>query len=731
MVKKAALNTDAINALDNAPKHLPESETSLAGHVLRTLKQGDSFLVTDQYGNIGNRQQVPEGLFYRDTRHLSTFELLIDERQPLLLSSVILDDNLSLSIDMTNPDLSTNGKLTLPRDLIGIERTKLIWDGTCFERVGFRNYDSLPRRFQISVRFASDFHDLFEVRGERRKARGKGTARIVDTSSVELRYLGLDQIHRLSNIAFKPAPTQLGTNEAIFDITLKPYEKTSFVTTVTCSEEKAATSVSFAKAYLSARRASRDLVSHIATVDSTNTLFKEITDRSSADIYMLVTQTESGALYPYAGIPWFSTVFGRDGIITAMMLLWSDPSIAHGVLHYLAETQAKEINPAADAQPGKILHERRFGEMSNLAEVPFARYYGTVDATPLFVMLAGQYFKRTGDLDTIKAIWPNIIAALNWCDTYGDRDCDGFVEYYRETDSGLANQGWKDSQDSVFHADGVLALGPIALCEVQGYVYAAKRAASDLAGLLGDAALGQMLFEQAEQLRTQFNESFWCEDLGSYALALDGDKQPCRVRSSNAGHALFTGIADPEKARRVAGTLMHPDSFSGWGIRTIAQSEARYNPMSYHNGSIWPHDNALIAMGFGAYGLKQEAAKVFSGMFHAATYQDIRRLPELFCGFLRRPKRGPTSYPVACSPQAWAAASPFAFISACVGLELKYESNEVHINDPHLPDFLEDFTLRGLRLGSSRLDLHMQRRGDEIFINSSSHEGNARFIYHK
>jgi glycogen debranching enzyme len=468
----------------------------------------------------------------------------------------------------------------------------------------------------------------------------------------------------------------------------------------------------------------------IATVESSNELFNEVACRSASDLYMLITPTEHG-LYPYAGVPWYSTVFGRDGIITAMMLLWTDPSIAKGVLQYLAAMQATSIDPVADAEPGKILHERRQGEMALLNEVPFRRYFGSVDATPLFVMLAGAYFARTADRATIKALWPHIRAALRWCDEFGDRDRDGFVEYGAKTAAGLVNQGWKDSYDSIFHADGRLAEGPIAVCEVQAYVFDAKRAAANLARALDELEFAEKLAIEAEELRVRFEESFWCEEIGTYALALDGAKRPCAVRSSNAGHALFAGIVSPERARRVADALVSENSFSGWGIRTIAAGEARYNPMSYHNGSIWPHDNALIAMGFARYGMKKEAARVFGALFDAAAYQELRRLPELFCGFLRRPRRGPTAYPVACSPQAWAAAAPFALLEACLGLEIDARQDEIRFTNPILPDFLDEVILRGLRLDSSSLDLRLHRHGRDVTVNVLDRAGGARVTLSK
>jgi glycogen debranching enzyme len=392
----------------------------------------------------------------------------------------------------------------------------------------------------------------------------------------------------------------------------------------------------------------------------------------------------------------------------------------------LAATQAHDVDPLSDAQPGKILHEMRHGEMAKLKEVPFARYYGTIDATPLFVMLAGLYLRRTGDLTTIEAIWPNICAALRWIDEYGDRDGDGFIEYARARESGLANQGWKDSHDAVFHADGTGAEGPIALCEVQAYVFAAKHQASLMARKLNRGKIAVELDHEAEQLRTSFERAFWCEEIGTYALALDGDKRQCRVATSNAGHALFAGIAAPDRAARVAARLLAPDAFSGWGVRTLALGQPRYNPMSYHNGSVWPHDNALIAMGFASYGLKGAASRVLSAIFDAGSHQDQSRLPELFCGFNRRPHRAPTPYPVACAPQAWSAASIFGLLGASVGLSLTYEQNEIRFLEPVLPDFLEEIVIRNLRLGASRADVRLHRYGHDVTANVLARDGSAR-----
>jgi len=717
---------------ETIPEHYVEAQTSLVGRALRTLKHGEAFAVMDAHGDMGLVPESPEGLFFQDTRHLSFFELRLESRRPLLLASVLQDDNAALSVDLTNPDIAIDAESGLPRDLIAVHRTKFLWSDACYERIGFRNYDSRKRRIQLQLRFDADFHDLFEVRGMRRSARGSRSVDITSGTSVEFRYEGLDNVARRTRVEFEPAPLQLEPHRALYQLDLAPGAACSVIVIVSChgGEPADRTVPNFLIAYRDTRRALRTMTRGIATGESSNELFNEVACRSASDLYMLMTPTEHGH-YPYAGVPWYSTVFGRDGLITAMMLLWMDPQVAKGVLQYLAAMQATAMDPASDAEPGKILHERRQGEMALLNEVPFRRYYGSVDATPLFVMLAGAYFARTGDLATIKALWSHIQAALRWCDEYGDRDGDGFVEYRAKTAAGLVNQGWKDSYDSIFHADGRLAEGPIALCEVQAYVYGAKCAAADLARCLDEPEFAKSLVCEAEELQARFEQAFWCEEIGTYAIALDGDKRRCVVRSSNAGHALFAGIACPQRARRVAESLSSEHSFSGWGIRTIAAGEARYNPMSYHNGSIWPHDNALIAMGFARYGMKKEAARVFEGLFDAGAYQELRRLPELFCGFLRRPRRGPTAYPVACSPQAWAAAAPFAFLNACLGLELDSRKNEIRFTDPVLPEFLDEVILRGLRLDSSSLDLRLHRHGRDVTLNVLGRTGGARVTLSK
>lgn len=692
----------------------------------RTLKNGDSFAVFDLRGDIGGEPGNPEGLYYRDTRMLSQLQLLLAEERPLMLSSMTQDDNAVFTADLSNPDLMVDGRTALRRENIHLNRMKFMWNGGCYERLLVKNFSDCAVDLRLSYRFASDFADLFEVRGERRRARGEPRAALESDQGVALRYRGLDEIERVTRISFSPTPNVLTAARATFDLSLKPRTTRRIFVRVSFAESAQIdwTGRLFYRQLRAARRALNESSARAASVDSSNSVYNEIVRRAVSDLYMLVTDTPQGP-YPYAGIPWFSTPFGRDGIITALMTLWLDPKIARGVLEFLAATQADKVEPARDAEPGKILHEMRHGEMANLREVPFGRYYGSIDATPLFVLLLGEYFRRTGDLETVRSLWPNAEAALAWIDQYGDRDGDGFVEYHRQTPDGLANQGWKDSFDAIFHADGRLAEGPIALCEVQGYVYGAKHHAAVLAEALGHSQRAADLGAQAESLRRQFEARFWCEELSTYAIALDGAKRPCRVVTSNAGQLLFTGIASADRAQLVARTLLSSPSFGGWGIRTVGSAESRYNPMSYHNGSIWPHDNALIAMGFARYGLQSSAARVFGALFEAASYMELRRLPELFCGFSRRQHNGPTQYPVACSPQAWASAAPFCLLQASLGLELLHRTGEVKFYRPMLPDFLDHVHLRNLRLATGSVDVLLQRQDDNVAVTVTRREGDV------
>jgi glycogen debranching enzyme len=691
----------------------------------RSLKYGDSFIVVDTHGDMGATRDSADGLYHADTRFLARLQMLINGVSPLLLGSSVRDDNSVLSVDLTNPDMLRRGQIVLPKDTLHVVRTTFLLRQTVYQRIGVRNHGDSAVSFQLALLFDSDFADLFEVRGLKRQAHGTIRRQVKGPQEVELRYEGLDRRTRRTTIRLDPAPPRLTQNEAHYRLRLAPKQSASIFLAIQCDPQAGSKTSPFFPAMLAARRELRSATRRAATVATSNDVFNEVLCRSMSDLYMLMTDTPQGP-YPYAGIPWYSTTFGRDGLITAMQMLWLDPQIARGVLRRLAFHQAKAEDAAADAQPGKILHEMRGGEMAALREVPFGLYYGSVDSTPLFVMLAGLYVERTGDVDTLRELWPAIEAALGWIDRYGDADGDGFVEYYRADEKGLVNQGWKDSFDAVFREDGRLAEGPIAIAEVQGYVYAAKQAAARCARLLGNIKQARELEMNATKLARRFEKAFWCRELDTYALALDRNKQPCRVRTSNAGQLLFTGIVRPERAARVAAGLMRPQFFSGWGIRTVATTEARYNPMSYHNGSVWPHDNALIAAGFARYGLADAVDTVFQGIFEAASYMDMRRLPELYCGFQRRRGQAPTLYPVACSPQAWAAGTPFQLVQASLGLDFDPGKNEICLYNPRLPPFLHDVTLSNVTLGDSSVDLAVNRIDGRVSVQVKRNYGTAR-----
>lgn len=704
--------------------------SSLAAEHPLVLKQGDTFGVFDQHGDISRYGLGEQGIYHDDTRYLSRMELRLGRTRPLLLSSTVRQSNDLLLADLTNPDIVLEDGAVVPRGTLHIYRTKFLWRGSCHERYRLANHGLSPVRVSLALGFEADFVDIFEVRGTRRERRGTLLEPRVEPSAVVLGYLGLDGVERRTRVDFEPAPRDLAAGTAHFELRLDPQATIVLEVIVTCEPGgEPRLPLLYEEAQAAAESLLGDLRIGHCHVETSNEAFNAWLNRSSADLRMMLTETVHGP-YPYAGVPWFSTVFGRDGIITALETLWIDPSIARGVLATLAALQSEEVDEAKDAEPGKILHELRKGEMAALGEVPFGRYYGSVDATPLFVVLAAEYFDRTGDRDLLLRLWPHVERALRWMDGQGDLDGDGFVEYARRSANGLVQQGWKDSGDSVFHSDGRLADAPVALCEVQAYAYAARLGAARLAKALGVEGAGH-LRGQAHALRRAFQERFWSDELGTYVLALDGDKRQCQVRSSNAGHALFAGIASPEHARRVARTLMDDLSFSGWGVRTLSAAELRYNPMSYHNGSIWPHDNALVAAGLARYGLKHHAARIMNGLHDASTHLEMHRMPELFCGFKRRPGEGPTLYPVACAPQAWAAGAVFLLLQSCLGIEVEGATRRLLLNDPVLPEFLETVRIEGLAVGEGSVDLVLRRHRDDVGVHVARRQGDVSVLVAK
>ena len=702
----------------------------------RVLKHNETFALFDRFGDIQSIGLGEEGLYHGDTCFLSHLELQLGGSRPMYLNSTVKEDNGLFVIELMNPDLHPDGRDAIPKGILHIFRAKLLWNNACYEHVRVVNFGLDRIETRLDLQFASDYKDIFEVRGFDRDRRGTDLPPQCGRDELTLGYRGLDGAVRKTHIRFDPVPDKLTAGPAQFLIDLAPKAEAHFYITTGCEKEGSNRDgadsfgydpVDYFTAFTRLNETVRARLQQSSRIVTSDPLFNRWLDRSASDLVMLTTSRPEGD-YPYAGLPWYSTTFGRDGILTAWEMLWLEPSLAKGVLRFLAATQATEYDPVRDAEPGKILHEARRGELAELDEIPFRRYYGTIDATPLFIGLAGAYYERTGELDFIRSIWPNIKAALRWIDESGDRDGDGFVEYARYTEKGLAQQGWKDSHDSVFHADGRLADAPIALCEVQGYVYEAKLMAARLARLLGEDALAAGLEEAAARLKKHFNEAFWCEEIGTYAIALDGRKEQCKVRSSNAGHALWSGIAAPELAARVAEQLLSPEFFCNWGIRTIASKEVRYNPMAYHNGSVWPHDNAMIAVGMARYGFTGQAMMVFRGLREVSLYMDQHRMPELFCGFEQRPDEGPTLYPVACSPQAWAAASVFYLLQACLGMSFDSRHPEIAFRNPQLPPFLETVEIKDLAIGGATVDLTLERYPNNVGINIVRKTGEVRVV---
>lgn len=698
----------------------------LAEKNLRVLKCDETFGIFDRYGDIVNQRDGEQGLYYEGTRFLSKCELLINGYKPLLLSSFITDDNAALVVELTNPELESE---KIPSGVLHITRTIFLWHNAQNELLKVSSYIDRSVKLPIRYEFSADYRDIFEIRGHHRTSHGDILAPRFIGDSVRLGYQGLDGLKRYTSVFSKPVDVvRKDAIEFSLNIPARGSKSGEIKFVLGMGEQKQLAFGSFSDEYRKSREEVAKRRKFDASINTSNEQFNDLINRSLADIHLLITSTKWGP-YPYAGVPWFSAPFGRDGIITALEMLWVNPNLARAVLHYLSETQGEEIDEENDCEPGKIIHEVRQGEMANLGEIPFKRYYGSVDSTLLFIILAGAYFSRSGDLEFIKEIWPNVQAALCWAEEYGDCDADGFVEYYRHSTKGIVHQGWKDSENSVFHSTGELAKAPIALCEVQGYLYLALKHAAHIASAVGEVELAERLRKKRARLREKFHEKFWLKDVRYFALALDKDKKPCRVKSSNVGHCLFTGIVNKSEAKNVADLLMSPEFFSGWGVRTIGENEALYNPMSYHNGTIWPHDNAIIGAGLARYGYKDYCINILTGLFDASNLLDFHRLPELFCGFSRSPGRNPTIYPMSCAPQAWSAGSIFLLLGACLGIVVEVPTHEVFFYHPKLPSYLEYVKVRNFRIDSqTSIDLEFVNHGEDVGINILRRDGRVKVI---
>lgn len=716
----------------SACEHVAEPVTAATVDVPKfVLKHADTFAVLDNHGDIRPSSLGEEGVYHYNCRFLSGLTVRLCDRSLLLLGSDFRDDNLLLSVDLTNPDIEMPEGGELEKDTVHIRRTCFLHDGAMRSQFELRNYGLTEVNFDLSIDFAADFADIFEVRGVVREARGQlAPPHVSGSDCVQFQYTGLDEQVRQTRIRFEPAADELDESSARFRVYLQPGESKAIAMTALFDPATERTTAPFISHLRQAtneyeRDAAKDTALH-----STNEHFNDWLARSAADLHMLITETHHGP-YVYAGIPWFSTPFGRDGILAALMFMWINPEPARGVLRYLAANQADEVDASRDVEPGKILHEFRYGEMAALDEVPYRRYYGSVDSTPLFIVLADAYYQHTADREMLHLLWPHVLRGLQWIEEYGDRDGDGFVEYLRQSENGIFSQGWKDSDDPIFHANGRIAEPPVALCEVQGYVYQAYQGTARMAEALGKDDLARDYLNKAAQLRERFEAAFWSDELNTYVIALDADKQPCKIRSSNAGHCLFSGIARPEHARAVAQTLFSKQMFSGWGIRTLAEGEPRYNPMAYHNGSVWPHDNALIAQGLARYNEKAKATQLLESHLELSKSIDLHRLPELVCGFPRVDAAGPTLYPVACSPQAWAASSVFMMLSAALGMEINAVRGHLTFRSPSLPPGLRRLTIEHLKVGEAELDLEIQRHRHDVSVNATRRTGHVRIAIHK
>ena len=686
-----------------------EGLVTTSAHML-SLKDGEVFLVADHQGDITGGA---DGLFDNDTRILSRFLFLVGDGKPAPLSYGLSKDNAVFTCHGANRTLPPVGERNTPRGVVHIERKRTLLDGRMYERIRCANFGLEEVMLPIAFEYDADFADMFEVRGVKRVQRGVHFMPETDGRETRFSYEGLDGQQRHSVIAFSDPPWRMTTQRADFMFSLMPGGQLDLHIEAGQAVNEIPSAERFAAALSGARRLIVERRRRGASLICADHAFAAWLEQSRADVSLLTTDLATGA-YPFAGIPWFSTPFGRDGILSSWQMLWLDPSLAKGVLTYLAQRQATTVSRFQDSEPGKIMHETRRGEMSALGEVPFGLYYGGVDTTPLFVALAGAYLQRTDDVALIDALWPAVCKAMAWIETYGDSNGDGLIDYQRGADTGLANQGWKDSEDSVFHADGRLPQGPIALVEVQGYTYAAYRAMAQMAERLSEGD-PEVWNQKAEILRQRVEERFWMPEHGFYGIAVDGEGELCATETSNAGHLLFAGLPDIHRAGQVIRRLRSPDFDSGWGLRTVAAGASRFNPMSYHNGSIWPHDTSLCIAGMARYGERLGPAKLLDDL-QLASQSFNQRMPELFCGFTREAGEPPIAYPVACVPQAWAAASVFLVLQACLGININAARREVRLIRPMLPMGVEGLTIQGLQIGDARVSLNLRRHDGGVAV---------------
>jgi glycogen debranching enzyme len=672
----------------------------------QVIKDDRTFLVTDRFGNVPEGNTAALGLYHKDTRFLSGLDLVLEGQEPILLHSST-ERNYSQVVELTYPFEAIDREGVHRKENLSIQRFRVLADGSLHERIRVRNFGTKRRRITMTVDFDADFLDIFEIRGlVRDRRRGQLQPPRVDRSTVVLSYRGQDGEVRTTTIRFSPAPERLDGSRAEFAVECEPGRDHEVVVEV--SPEAGGAAATRTTLNQAEDRLTREYTrwrKRCTRFRSSNVPLSEFLDRAILDLRMLTSHDDEGQEYIDAGVPWYSALFGRDALLTAHQALAVNTDLAWGTLRGLAALQGKEVDDWREEDPGKILHEVRVGELARAGEIPHTPYYGSVDSTPLWLGVLHDAYRWTGDLDAVKELWPNVLAALRWIDEHGDLDGDGYVEYRRRSPEGLDNQGWKDSGDAIVHPDGTRAEPPIALVEVQGYVYRAKRSVARLATDLGERDLAARLEREAADLRERFNRDFWLETPGFYALALDGDKRPVETITSNPGHGLWSGIVDEDRAARVVRRLLSPGMSSGWGIRTLAAKQGPYDPIGYHTGTVWPHDNALIAHGMRRYGFDREARTVLDGLAAAGAFFPYARFPELFCGFSSEEVPVPVQYPVACRPQAWASAAPLLMVRTYAGLSADAPRGALYIDRPRLPAWLHRVEILGMQVGDARTDL--------------------------
>ena len=703
----------------DAPHQVVTADVASAERT-HTLRHDDCFGLFNEIGDIDAEARTEAGLYRAGVRHLSRLTLTVAGLRPLLLAATPRDDNVLLSVNLTNPDVrGEGGRIVLPRGTLHITRSRYIWAGVCHEMIKVRNFALNTVAVELVIRFGSDFEHIIDVRAQRRLDAGRARFERVERDSVTQGYLGADELVRETVVDCHTAPDSISADALRYRLQIGSRGEKTIALAIGCRSANQPVQIStYTRSLAAAEEMARHEGRPPCQVESSDATFNAWLQRSAADIGMMLTATPHGRV-PAAGLPWLDALFGRDAVIVALQTLWLWPNIARNVLRYLAATQSADTFAQNGAEPGKILKEARGGDIA-------PNYFG-VDTAPLFVLLAGAYYARTADLDFIAELWPAITSALSWIDVYGDIDGDGFVEARARAGSPLQH-GWKSSPDSVFHADGRLAEGPLALCEVQAYVYGAKLGAARIARSLGEMPRAISLVEAAQALQARFNSAFWCADIESFALALDGEKQPCRVRTSNPGHCLFTGIAHAEHGRRLIAGFGDEQMFSGWGVRTVAESELRFNPMSYHNGAIWPHDNSLLAAGAARYDDKTFALRILTAQYEAAQKFDLLRLPELFCGFRRRGRELPLQSPVACSPQTASAGSTFLLLQSVLGIAIDALDRQIVLAHPVMPEGFEEIRVRNLSVGEASVDFTVRRHGGSVSASVERREGKLDLV---